>query len=224
VYAYGHPQLSQKGESMAAILAAGPGSALAGWCAAAVLGVTKRRVREIEVIVPGRRRAREGFRLRTCRNLDSRDIVVVDRIPVTTVARLLVDLTDDADAEDLSRVIHEAAYLGTFDLDATRAAMERANGRRRLAVLDEALRLHESGSAGSRSRLEKRFRRLIGGLPAPLQNVVVSGFEVDFYWPGLCVEIDGVGHRRPTARSTTGSATPRCALPGTSCCASGRRT
>jgi very-short-patch-repair endonuclease len=126
VYAYGHPHLSREGEWMAAILAAGDGAALAGMCAAALLRVTKREPREIDVVAPGHRRPQPG-------------------------------------------------------------------------VLDEALRLHLSGSAGTRSRLEKRFKRLVrgAGLPEPRINTIVNGFEVDAYWPGVCVEVDGLGHRRP---------------------------
>ena len=69
--------------------------------------------------------------------------------------------------------------------------------------LEEALELHLSGSAGTRSRLEKRFRRLVAeaGLPRPRHNVIVLGFEVDFVWPGLVVEIDGPHHRRPRTRA-----------------------
>ena len=59
------------------------------------------------------------------------------------------------------------------------------------------------GSAGTRSRLEKRFRRLVAaaGLPRARHNVVVLGFEVDFAWPRLVVEIDGPHHRRPRTRA-----------------------
>ena len=35
------------------------------------------------------------------------------------------------------------------------------------------------------------------GLPAPRSNTMVNGFEVDFYWPGVCLEIDGPPHERP---------------------------
>jgi very-short-patch-repair endonuclease len=198
VYAYGHPHLAREGEWMAALLAAGDGAALAGMCAAALLEITKREPKEIEVIVPGHRRPQAGFRLHTCRNLDRRDIVIVNRIPVTTVARTLVDLSDSEESEDLAFMIHEAAYLGKFSFPATRAAMARANGRRNLHRLEEALELHLTGSAGTRSRLEKRFRRLVkgAGLPAPRSNSIVNGFEVDFYWPGLCVEVDGGHHAR----------------------------
>ena len=65
-----------------------------------------------------------------CRNLDPRDIVIVNAIPVTTVARTLVDLTDVMTAEQLANVIHEAAFREIFSEPATRAAMARAPGRR----------------------------------------------------------------------------------------------
>jgi very-short-patch-repair endonuclease len=202
VYAYGHPHLSREGEWMAAILAAGEGAALAGLCAAALLRITKWEPREIEVVAPGHRRPQAGFRLRTCRNLDARDLTVVNRIPVTTVPRTLIDLTDAEDADDLAFMIHEAAHLKKLNLDATRAAMARANGRHNLDVLEDALRLHLSGSAGTRTRLEKRFKRLVqgAGFPVARINTIVNGFEVDAYWPGLCVEIDGPGHRRARSK------------------------
>ncbi len=202
VYAYGQPNLSREGEWMAALLAAGNGAALAGMCAMALMKVSKLEPREIEVIVPGHRRPQVGFRLYTCRNLSPLDIVIVHRIPVTTVARTLVDLSDSKDAQELAFLMHEAAYLGKLSLPATEAAIARANGRRSLGVLKEALELHRSGSAGTRSRLERRFRRLVkgAGLPAPRSNTMVNGFEVDFSWPGLCVEIDGPPHLRPRTK------------------------
>jgi very-short-patch-repair endonuclease len=202
VYAYGLPYLAREGEYMAALLAAGDGAVLAGMACAAHLRLTKWVAREIDVLVPKPRKSQPGFRARTCRNLGPLDIVIIDRIPVTTVARTLVDLTDSKEADDLAFMIHEAAYLGKFSLEATRAAMARANGRRNLGVLEDALQLHLTGSAGSRSRLEKRFRRLVrgAGLPAPRSNIEVNGFEVDFYWPGLCVEIDGGHHARQRSR------------------------
>ena len=198
VFAYGHRALSREGNWIAAVLAAGDGAALGGLSSALLHEITRWREREIEVIVPKQRRAQAGFRLRTCRNLDPRDLTVVKGIAVTTVARTLVDLTEVMEADELAFAIHEAVYRNRFDLDATVAAMKRANGRRRIKVLEGALRIHLSGSSGSRSRLERRFRQLIvgAGLPQPRINVIINGFEVDAYWPGLCVEIDGPGHRR----------------------------
>src|SRR5215216_4845290 len=74
VYAYGHPCLSREGEWKAGVLAGGQGAALAGRCAKALLGLTHWVPREVEIVVPGHRRAQPGLRVRCCRNLDPRDI------------------------------------------------------------------------------------------------------------------------------------------------------
>jgi hypothetical protein len=201
VYALGHPRLSQEGEWMAAVLAAGPGAALSHLAAASLHAIWRRRADGIDVIAPGNRRPRRGFRLHMCRDLDPRDITRRHGIPVTTVPRTLVDLTDVLDWAPLANVIHEAAYRKCFDPRATRAAMGRANGRRKLATLDEALAAHQAGSAGTRSGAEDRFLAAVStaGLAEPRVNTRI---EVDFHWPehGLCVEVDGPGHERPRTR------------------------
>jgi very-short-patch-repair endonuclease len=69
-------------------------------------------------------------------------------------------------------------------------------------MLDRALELHKTGSAGTRSGLEDRFLKLIRGarLPEPLVNMRHRGFELDFRWPRLNVEIDGDHHDRPRSQ------------------------
>jgi very-short-patch-repair endonuclease len=201
IYAVGHARLSREGEWMAAILAAGDGAALASLSAAVLWNITRIREDTIHVIASVNRRPQRGFKLHRCRNLDPRDVIVWHGIPVTTVARTLVDLTDVFNEEQLTNAIHEAAYHRIFSATATRAAMARAPGRR-LKVLQAALRNHAKGSAGTRSRLEDRFLHLARAaqLPEPEKNVDVHGFEVDYSWPELCVEIDGPGHERPRSK------------------------
>jgi hypothetical protein len=72
--------------------------------------------------------------------------------------------------------------------------MARANGRHNLDVVDEALALFRAGSAGTRSGNEVLFLRL--GLPGTLVNTPLHGYEADFLWPDvkLNVEIDGPQH------------------------------
>lgn len=206
VYALGHARLSREGRWMAAVLAAGDGAVLAGLSAAVLWESWRRRVQGVDVLAPTQRRSHRGVRVHRARTLDPRDVTVRDGIPVTTVARTLVDLTDVLTPAQLANVIHEAAFRTRFDSAATRAAMERASGRRRLAVLEQALALNADGSAGTRSALEDRFLALAreAGLPAPLTNAaVVAGgrrFEVDFRWSTLCVEVDGGGHARARTR------------------------
>jgi very-short-patch-repair endonuclease len=202
VYAVGHAKLSREGEWLAAVFAAGERAALASFSAAFLYRTIRFEPRTIHVIAPRGRRPQAGFELRTVRHLDPRDVTVVNGIPVTTFPRTLVDLTDVMEADDLANVIHEAAFLKLFNEAATRQAMDRARGRK-LSVLDVALRMHTAGSAGSKSRNEKRFLKLIrgAGFPEPRQNVQVHGFEVDFVWPGLCVEVDGEGHERARTKA-----------------------
>jgi hypothetical protein len=210
VYALGHARLSQDGRWMAAVLACGEGAAL-GWVSAGRLWEVWRGRETKPDVVSSRRQGEDEPRisLHTCRHLDPRDVTRHHGIPVTNVARTLVDLTDVLTPHQLANVIHEAAFRRRFDLAATRAAMARANGRHNLAVLEQALALHDAGSAGTRSFLEDAFleRTQAAGLPTPLVNTPVpapggSPIEADFRWPelDLCVEVDGPGHTRPRTR------------------------
>ena len=140
---------------------------------------------------------RQGFRVHTTRRLDKRDVTELDGIPVTTLARTLVDLTDVLTAHQIANVIHEAAYHELFDRKETYEAIQRANGRPNITRLHEAL---EANGAGTRSHLEDRFLSLIGDLPQPLVNTRIAGIEVDFAWPALVVELDGPGHTRPRTK------------------------
>jgi hypothetical protein len=157
-----------------------------------------------EVLARRGRRPKGPVLGRSYRRLDPRDVTVHNGIPVTTVGRTLVDLADVLTPHQLAKVIDEAAHWGRFDLTETYAAMRRANGRRNLAVLDRAIGLYIAGSAGTKSRNEDAFLTLLqlAGFPEPLVNVELAGEEADCHWPvhKLVVEVDGPGHRRPTAR------------------------
>ena len=201
MYAVGQPRLSQQGEWIAAILACGQGAYLASFNAAVHMKLWRRRVTGIHVLVRRGRRTPRGVHVHTYRRLDPRDVTVRNGIPVTTVPRTLVDLSDVLTPHQLANVIHEAAFRKLFDERAVRAAMTRANGRHNLHVLERALELNAAGSAGTKSELEDRFLALTSrsGLPEPLVNTKVQDIEVDFHWPhlNLIVEVDGPGHTRP---------------------------
>jgi predicted transcriptional regulator of viral defense system len=203
VYAVGHPRLEAQGLWMAAVLAAGKDAVLASLSAAALWRISRWNTNDIFVLAPGKHRRRNEFRLQTCRHLDPRDVTREHGIPVTTVARTLVDLTEILTAPQLANVIHEAAYRNRFNAAGTRAAMARANGRANLARLELALELNARGSAGTKSALEDAFLARVrdAGLPEPEINVEVEGTEVDALWDRRVVEIDGPGHERPRTRA-----------------------
>jgi very-short-patch-repair endonuclease len=138
-----------------------------------------------------------------CNRLDPRDVTIRNGIPVTTIARTIVDLAEILTPERLTNLMYEAAHWGRLDLDAVRDCAERLLGRHGLAVLEEAIDAHLKGSAGTKSDLEDAFHLLIRDrMPKPIANVKVLGHEVDAFWPEfrLVVEVDGPGHHRPRAK------------------------
>ena len=126
---------------------------------------------------------------------------------MTTVARTLVDLTDVLTSDRVLRAMREAEYLKLLDLDTLNAAVQNANGRRRLTELKKALARHRPGQI-VREELEHRFLELVheAGLPDPQTNVKIRTtrrtYEIDCLWSdeGVAVELDGrAAHIRAAA-------------------------
>jgi len=203
VYSAGHAELSREGEFLAAVFAGGEGALLAHEAGAELLALRRYPASLIDVVVPGKRHAPPGTRFHRT-TIPPRDRTIHKRIPVTSVPRLCVDLTETLVAIELTNVIHEADFRGWFNLRAFEDAMRRANGRHNLGVLKRAIAYHLDGSAGARSRNEVRFHAMLeqAGVPEPRVNVHVEDIEVDFHWPDrrLVIEIDGEGHGRKRTR------------------------
>ena len=105
------------------------------------------------------------------------------------------------------RAIREAEYLSLLDHPTLTAAVQHANGRKRLGALSAALVRHTPGQIVL-GELEHRFLQLIHGasLPDPETNVRVETgrrtYEVDCLWrsEGVAVELDGrAAHIRAAA-------------------------
>ncbi|MBB4663626.1 very-short-patch-repair endonuclease [Conexibacter arvalis] len=147
---------------------------------------------------PRRRASDRELRVFARRRLDDADVTVVDAIPVTTVARTLVDLAGIVSRERLASALSAAERASALDLEAVLAARERARGRRGAGDANLRAVLAEHAARGAqltREALERRLRRLvrIHRLGQPLLNARVAGYEVDAYWPEarLIVETDG---------------------------------
>ena len=153
---------------MAATLACGLGAYLASLNAAVHMKLWRRRVTGIHVLMPRGRRTPRGVHAHTYRRLDPRDVTVRNGIPVTTVPRTLVDLSDVLTPHQLANVIHEAAFRKLFDERAVRAAMTRANGRHNLHVL-------EQGARAQRGRQRRHQERARGPLPRSYKQIRPAG-------------------------------------------------
>ena len=210
VYAVGHPRLTGRGRWLAAVLACGEGAVLSHRSAAALWGLRPTAAAKVDVTV-----AREsGWRTRggiaVHRPRLAAPATSVDGIPVTTPGRTLLDLATVLQRRPLEKAAELAEALR---LD---VAIDPAHrGARRLA----AAMAHDLGFT-TRSVLEDAFLDLCArhGIPRPLVNHVVAGYEVDFWWPdaALAVEVDGFEHhgtraaferdRQRDARLTTAGA------------------
>jgi hypothetical protein len=182
---------------MAAVVACGQGAVLSHLDAAVLWGFWNRLGPRIHVTVKWQRSI-EGLILHRTRRLDADEVTVKNGIPVTTVERTFVDLTDELNDDRLLRALREAEFQNLLNLDALGAAVERADGRRKLNGLKQAIALHRPGQI-VRGELEHRFAELRrgAGLREPETNAPITArgrtYIVDCYWPEhrLAVELDG---------------------------------
>ena len=205
VFAVGHACLSREARWLAAVWACGPNAALSHRDAGALHRVRRSNRRRIDVSTPDRgRKGHPGIDLHRVRRLHPDDVTMHGLIPVTTVARTIVDLCE-VDPRSVPRAFHEADVQRLLDVPAVVAAMDRVTGRRTLRplrrVVAEAVDAPPDGG-----ELARRFLELCraGALTPPVAGteVEVNGrqWEVDFAWPrfGVAVETDGaaVHHTR----------------------------
>ncbi|HET8814253.1 MAG TPA: hypothetical protein VFM51_04785 [Solirubrobacterales bacterium] len=162
--------------------------------AAYLWGLYRYAPERIDVTAPIRRRAKREFVVHFSSILADEDRDDREGIPVTSVPRTLMDLAIRARPDQLDRLLERAEERELLDLVAVESLLARAGGHRGRGPLRRALALYQPDPAFTRSRFEKRFRRLVvaAGLPAPSMNFVVAQFELDAYWPDLrfAVELD----------------------------------
>jgi very-short-patch-repair endonuclease len=197
VYAVGHRVLRVEGRRLAAVLACGDGAVLSHRSAAAHWELLPTARTLVDVTTPRTRRAIPGIDLHRSRSLDDKDTTTHEGVPITTIARTLLDVAATVPPDRLERALAQAERLQLYDQRAITDVLQRANGHRGKATLAQA-------TAGepklTRSELEQRFLALVrkAGLPEPLSNHVLADLdhqrhEVDFYFPAqrLVVELDG---------------------------------
>lgn len=196
VYRVGHRAPSRESRYLAAVLAAGPGSLLAGAAAGHLIALLRGPAPPPEVIAE-RARTIRGAIVHRRRTGAPPDHTIMLGIPVTTSPRTLVDLAARLTEAELARACHEAGVLhGT-----TPAMVEAALARRpRSPGAPRLRRVLHGDVAVTLSRLETAFRSRLAdaGLPLPRTNRPVGGRRVDCRWPdlGLTVEVDGYRYHR----------------------------
>jgi hypothetical protein len=195
VYAVGHRDLSLHGQCLAAVLAVGPGALLSYYSAGWLWGLWSGSPKPIHVtaFVPRHHLPPKGVVRHRARNLAQADRAIVDGIPVTSVARTLLDHAWKVRGDQLARALSLAEDLKLLDLDELDAVIERNRGHHGAKRLRYALATYER-PIYSRSEFERRFVRhlVASGLPRPVTGWNEVGRELDVYWPELRfgVELD----------------------------------
>jgi hypothetical protein len=196
VYAVGHPPLTREARWMGAVLACGDGAGLSHGCATALWDIRSYSGVWIDVTIPSRhgRKKRDRIRLHRSSTFTAEDVTIHRGIPVTTVARTLLDVAATLRAPGLARAVERTEILRRFDLTKIEQTLARHPGHPGGARLRRALELYRDDEF-TRSELEIAFLALCAahGIPRPLVNHIVEGKEVDFFWPDqrLIAETDG---------------------------------
>jgi very-short-patch-repair endonuclease len=197
VYAVGHDRLGREARCMAAVLACGGGAVLSYRSAAAWWGLLQTEQARVDVTSPHGRHAIAGVRRHQARSLAPQDTTTHDDIPITSVARTLLDLAATVRPDRLERALAQAERLRLYDQAAIADVLSRSNGHRGRAALTRATAQEPKLT---RSELEAIFLNLVrqAGLPQPQTNLPLTALDhlrldPDFYWPThrLVVETDG---------------------------------
>ncbi len=200
VYAVGRRTIDWRGVLMAAVLTCGSDAVVSRRAAARLWGIRPDSRRDVDVTVPGGvLKRRKGIQPHCVHRLDPGDVATIDGIPVTTLARTLLDVAEVAPKSHVIRALTEAERKGIIDLKALEDTMTRSPSRRGRIPLREIL-ADAVIEPATREGLEARFLELCceAGLPKPVINTPVEGKLVDAVWPEqkLIVELDSWAFHR----------------------------
>ena len=184
----------------AALAACGDTAVLSHRSAAVLWGMCERADGPIDVTVSGTVRRHDGIRAHR-RRLARGDVTGRQELAVTIPDRTLLDLATTLPRKELELAVNEAFVRNVATVGALRGYLARHRGTPGVAALAGVL---QDDRGITRSEGERRFRELLrkAGIPTPLRNVRVAGYEVDCFWPdlGLVVEVDSAGfHGTPLA-------------------------
>jgi Transcriptional regulator, AbiEi antitoxin/Protein of unknown function (DUF559) len=191
VYAVGYVNRTPVARSAAAVLACGVMAALSHGSAATLWGFSKHWDEPFEVTAPSVR-VRDGIKVHRCRNLTRRDLTRQLGIPVTSPARTVLDTAPRLTGKHLSRFVNGALrtpYLHSANLADVLNRNPNHPGSKRLRRFVE--------DPTTNSPLEDDFLEFARryGLPMPVTNTYLLGYEIDVLYPRerVIVEVDGHG-------------------------------
>jgi very-short-patch-repair endonuclease len=196
VYRVGHRAPSIEARYLAAVRACGEHALLSGRAAGHLLGLLRGSAPPPEVTTPAKRRVK-GVKARESRRLGSNDASSCHGIPVTSVARTLVDLAAVLPVDALARACHEAGVRHRTTPAMVDAVLERRPNSPGATKLRQIL---HGEVRVTLSKLEARFLERLrdAGLGLPQTNRPAGARRVDCRWPEqrLTVELDSYRYHK----------------------------
>lgn len=191
VYTVGRPPVTPLERACAAVLACGPRAALSHACAMVLWDVWKRWQPPFDVTAPQPRR-RAGIKAHRARALRLRDVTTHRGIRTTTLARTLLDTAPRLTDRQLARAANDSLHTHFLTRSQLAELLHRHPDHpqaRRLARFTDDTR-----GGPTRSSFEDDFPAFCErfGLPRPIMNATVAGYEVDalFQAEKVIVELD----------------------------------
>jgi hypothetical protein len=203
VYRVAGSRVTHEQAVLAASLAAG-GRALASHGTAAELHGLPGGDGQIHITVVGRRILVPAVKVHVVTGLQGPDCAVKNGIPVTTVARTIIDLAQILSVVRLEEVLDHALAARLVSLNVLQQRLEKTGtrGRRGAGVLAVLVGVRLDGSPRPRQRGERLFAQIVAeyGLPTPEREVeflLSDGRTVFVDWVFsrvVGVEIDSYTH------------------------------
>ena len=188
----------------AAVLQAGPGAVASHESALVVHGLRHLvPFRPAVTVEPGRRAAHPGVHVHRHSLGPADQFTAVDRLPVTTLERTVVDLASVVAFPRLRWMVDELVLAhGAVSFGSVQRCLRQVErrGRRNIGNLQMVLDARQEAGPAPRSRTELTVDQLVAqsGLPVPQKEFPVPGWElgagfVDRAWPEvkLILEVDG---------------------------------
>jgi predicted transcriptional regulator of viral defense system len=202
--------LTRDGNYMAAVLACGPGAVISHRDAGHLHEIRACHRARIDVTVPGRNAHRhDGVDVHRSTTLTDADVMTIDGIPCTTLARTIMDLAGVVSQREVERAMEQAEMLQTLDARALEDQLERNVNAQAAGRLRRVLAAYQPGQAPTESEFEERMLALCRAIDVPVprrQFYVDPGdgepmVRLDFAWPEHRYGIETNGRRyHSTAR------------------------
>jgi very-short-patch-repair endonuclease len=204
VYVVGTGLLLPGARELSAVLAYGPKALLSHLSLGVLFGVLEEAGRDVDVTVPGSgRRDQEGIRAHRSVCLAPQDIGTYDGIPVTSPARMLLDIATLLPRRDLAWAYNEALVQDLTTPEEVAALLKGTTGHTAARAL-RAIVERDADPKQTKERLARLTLEALrrGRVHEPLTEQRLHGWSTDFHWPGhgLVLEADGFKfHKGPEA-------------------------